>query len=85
MYLCEMAVAKQHILKYMVIQCSKLFHLKVSGRFLRQHSQSSYNIGKIQNEEGLELPEEKNLVFQCIKISYFNFTYIFALVLGFIS
>ena len=42
----------------MVLQCSKLFHSKVSTGFLRQDSQSSYSFGKIQNLGGPELSEE---------------------------
>ena len=59
MYLCEMTGAKQHIHKYMVLQCSKLFYYKVSGEFLRQDSQISYSFGKIQNVGETEHPEEK--------------------------
>ena len=55
-----MTGAKQHIHKYMVLQCSKLFYYKVSSEFLRQDSQSSYSFGKIQNVGETELSEEKN-------------------------
>ena len=64
--------------KYMALQCSKLFYSKVFGGFLRQGSQSSYSFGKIRNVGGLELSEEKTLVFHWRKISYFVFTYIFS-------
>ena len=66
-------------------QCSKLFYSKVSSGFLPQDSQSSYSFSKIQNVGGLELSEEKNLVFHWTNISYFGSTYIFLLVLLFIS
>ena len=84
----------------MVLQCSKLFYSKVFSEFLRQDSHSSFSFGKIQNVGDPdssfsfgkiqnvgdpELSEEKNLVFQWRKISYFVFTYIFPLVLLFIS
>ena len=59
MYLCEMTGAKQHIDRYMVLQCSKLIYHKVSSKFLRQDSQSSYSFGKIQNVGETELAEEK--------------------------
>ena len=85
MYLCEMTGAKQHIRKYMVLQCSKLVYSKVSSGFLRQDSQSSCSFGKIQNVGGLELSEGKKLVFHWRKISYLIFTYIFPLVLLFLS
>ena len=42
----------------MALQCSKLFHNKVSSEFLRQYSQSLYNFGKIQNVGETELSEE---------------------------
>ena len=42
----------------MSLQCSKLFHNKVSSEFLRQDSQSLYNFGKIQNVGETELSEE---------------------------
>ena len=47
------------ILKYMVLQCSKLFHSNVSSGFPQQDSQNSYCFGKIQNVGGPELFEEK--------------------------
>ena len=59
MYLCEMTGAKQHIHKYMVLQCSKLFYYKVSSEFLRQDSQGSYCFGKIQNVGETKLSEKK--------------------------
>ena len=58
MYLCERTGSKQHIHKYMVLQCSKLFYSKVSSEFLRQDSQSSCSFGKIQNVGDLEFSEE---------------------------
>ena len=45
----------------MVLQCSKLFYYKVSGEFLRQDSQSSYNFGKIQNVGETKLSQEKKI------------------------
>ena len=48
-----------HIHKYMALQCSKLFHDKVSIEFLQQDSQSSYSFGKIQHVEETELSEGK--------------------------
>ena len=48
-----------HIHKYMALQCSILFHDKVSIEFLQQDSQSSYSFGKIQHVEETELSEGK--------------------------
>ena len=80
-----MTGAKYHIHKYMVLQCSKRFYTKFSSRILWKDSQNSYSFAKIQNVGGLEFSEENNLVFHWRKISYFVFTYIFQLVLLFIS
>ena len=60
MYLCEMTGAKEHIYKYQVLQCSKLFYSKVSSGFLPQNSQRSYSFGKVHNAGGPELSEEKS-------------------------
>ena len=45
MYLCEVTGAKQHIHKYMVLQCSKLFCYKVSSELIQfwQDSKCSRN------------------------------------------
>ena len=59
MYLCEVTGAKQHIHKYIVLQCSIFIHSKVVTGFLRQNLQSPYNFGKIQSVGGIELSEEK--------------------------
>ena len=59
MYLCEKTEPKQHNHKYRILQCSNLFHSKVSSGFLQQDLQSSYSFGKIQNVGGPELSEEK--------------------------
>ena len=63
----------------MVLQCSKLFHFKVSSGFMKQESQSSYSFGKIQNigEPGPSEEKIKNLMFHWRKISYFVFIYIY--------
>ena len=54
-----MTGAKEKSHKYMVLQCSMLFHSKVQIGFLRQHSQSSHSLGKFQTLRSLELSEEK--------------------------
>ena len=59
MYLCEMTGGEEYIYKYMILQRSELFHLKVSAGFLRQDSQSWCNFDKIQNLGDLELSEGK--------------------------
>ena len=59
MYLCEINGAKQHIHKYMVLRCSKLFFYEVSSEFQRQDSQSSYSFGKIQHVGETDIFEEK--------------------------
>ena len=61
------------------------FHSKVSSGFLRQDSQSSYNLDSFQNVGGPEFSEEKKLVFHWRKISCFVFIYMFPLVLLLIS
>ena len=53
-----------YIYIYMALQCSKIFHNKVSSEFLRQDSQSLYNFGKIQNVGETELSLEKDLIFR---------------------
>ena len=76
MYLCEITGAKQHIRKYMVLQCSKIFYYKAFTDFLQQGLQSSYSFGKIQNVGETKLSEEKNLAFRWRKISYLVFIHI---------
>ena len=64
---CGITKAKQHINKYIVLQCSKLFYCKVSSGFLRQNSQSSYSFGIIQNagvKKKLRVSMEKNSLFR---------------------
>ena len=59
MYLYEMTGAKKHMNKYIGLQCSELFHSKLETGFLRQHLQSSFSLGKIQNKGDPELSEDK--------------------------
>ena len=54
-----MTGGEEYIYKYMILQRSELFHLKVSTGFLRQDSQSWSNFDKIQNLGDLELSEGK--------------------------
>ena len=44
---------------YMKLQCSKLFHSKVSTGFLRRYLLGSCKLGKIHNVEELEISEGK--------------------------
>ena len=57
----------------MVLQCSKLFHYKVSGEFLRKGLQSSYSFGKIQNVGETELSEEEKVSVSLEKDFIFRF------------
>ena len=61
----------------MVLQCSKIFYFKVSSKFLRLDSQSSYSFGKNQNVGGTELSEEKFSV--SLEKDLISFSYIFFL------
>ena len=57
----------------MVLQCSKLFHCKVSGEFPRQDSQGSYSFGKIQDVGETELCEEEKVSVSFEKDFIFRF------------
>ena len=67
----------------MVLQCSKVFYFKVSSRFMRQDSQSSYSFGKTQNvgsvetsEEKVSVSLEKDFIF-CFHFYIYIYTYIY--------
>ena len=49
---------------HIILKCSKLLiHSKVLTSFLRKHSQSSYNFGRIQSVGDVELSEKKALLY----------------------
>ena len=75
MRLYERTGPKQHIHKYTVLQCSKVFYFKVSSEFLGQDSQSTYSFGKIQNTGGPEFSEEKIQCFIADRFHILNLLY----------
>ena len=79
MYLCEMTRAKQHIHKYMVLQCSKLVYFKVPSVSLGQDSKSS-SFEEFWQDPKCRRPRflafSTILAFQWRKISHILFKYI---------